>query len=74
MKIIQFLKHIRLWWLTSPFNSPDMHLWIGKLGDAEYTCPVCGATKIDKDEDDLERDEQIKDAFLTVDWEKLEKL
>jgi len=71
----QFLKHLHLWWITSPFHDLDPHLWIGKLGSTEFTCQICGATKIEeKDEEEIEQDKRIQEAFSCVDWGSLEDL
>ena len=74
MTLKQWLRHFRQWILTCPVGDPDyVHTFIGRMGSCEKTCIVCDAVSIEeKDEEELEHDKRIQEAFKNVDWESLE--
>ena len=51
MTIREWYLHVRQWLLTCPFFDKDPHVWVGKSGDGESTCLVCGRTMFDPDDE-----------------------
>ena len=73
MTFSEWLLHLKQWWYTCPIFDTDPHCYTGRLGSNERTCIVCKKTIIEeKDEEELEQDKRIQEAFKDVDWESLE--
>ena len=56
MSIKQWLKHLWVYLLNFPLPKEEAHLQIGIAGHDEWHCPICGATGIDKWEEEGEEE------------------